>query len=257
MPKITWINKDKNSLTEALRIFTDADANQVKTVVNALDDIIIALNTQVSANNNKVSYTDAAIVAQNVSDIATIQSLLSSDDVDLNSIQEIVNLLKTTRDTLSTIDEGGEIVALIEAALGFTLTDNAQGLSQSSNLSDLLNIDVSNNNLLENNTTGSVTHTVDGADRAISFEGIRKFTLTLDNNIGALTITDLPDSAEFIAVLLTIVQNATVGYNIASILNLKNTDDVFPDMSYEPGTTSIFYIYKTATGVRVIGFGNV
>lgn len=133
MGKITYLNKDKLSLDDAIRKFRDIDANEIKAVVNGLDDLIIALTAQVTVNNGKVSYTDAAAVAQLVSDMATVQGLLVSDDTSLDSIQEIVDALKAAQATLASIDEGGEIVALIEAALGFSLIDTSTIIRQTLN----------------------------------------------------------------------------------------------------------------------------
>ena len=199
-----------------------------------------------------------AIVADATLVSVTLANLTTTEK---GSLEGAINELKTTVDNLDASSIGlGNVNNTSDndkpVSTAQATADNLR-LLKSANLSDLSSVNASNNNLLENNTTGSVTHTVDGADRAISFNGVRKFTLTLDNNIDELSFTNLPDSSEFIPAVLTINQNATVGYNIASILNLENTDDVFPDMSYDPGTTSIFYIYKTTTGVRVIGFGNV
>lgn len=118
MGKITYLNKDKLSLDDAIRKFRDIDANEIKAVVNGLDDLIIALTAQVTVNNGKVSYTDAAAVAQLVSDMATVQGLLVSDDTSLDSIQEIVDALKAAQVTLAQIDEDSEIIALIDAFTG-------------------------------------------------------------------------------------------------------------------------------------------
>lgn len=136
MGKITYLNKDKASLDDAIRKFRDIDANEIKSIVNGLDDLITALTTQVTANNAKISYTDAAAVAQLVSEMATVQTILTSDDVSLDTLQEAVDKIKAAEATLASIDEGGEIVALIEAALGFSIIDPTTIIRQTLNFLD-------------------------------------------------------------------------------------------------------------------------
>lgn len=125
----------------------------------------------------------------------------------------------------------------------------------SNNLSDLTNAITALNNLTLD-IASSVTHSSDGV-RAIDFATTRFFTLTLDANITTLTINNIPNSARYIPVVLRIEQNASTGYAINAVANLQNPDGVLPDYSTGANQNSEWYIYKTSTGIRIIGQANV
>ena len=133
----------------------------------------------------------------------------------------------------------------------------ANKLSNANNLSELADDNTALNNLLLTATGNSSTHNTDGANLAIDYTGTRKHTLTLDANINQLSFTNLPDNAEFIPVILRIEQNAITGYDITSILNLDNSNNVFPDFSTIAGENTEWYIYKSTNGIRIFGSANI
>ena len=100
--------------------------------------------------------------------------------------------------------------------------------------------------------SGSAVHNIDGDPHVIDYATIDYFTITLDNNLGALSFDNLPLRRK---VKLKVIQNG--GYAIGSFTDCYTGDGVPPDYGTAAAEVSLFEIELIAANeILIQGISN-
>ena len=147
MPKITYTDKVKtrDSALPDFNKFTDLDANEIKFVVNSLDDGLISLTTRVSDN-------EAAILSLESAD-ASLQSQITSNDADISNLDTAIISLDTQSQAAD---------SALDARI--TILEGATSVTQLSDLSDVGSSTPTNRNFLIANGTNWESRPLTEAD---------------------------------------------------------------------------------------------
>lgn len=221
---IVFYNDALYKLTVATRPY---ESENIITEITAGDWLL--LFEGITGSLSSLNTTDKSNIVAAINELVAI---LSSNDVNYDELQELVDFIKT-------IDTDGELLAVIDSAVG---NSTWRTFDPSTKVDDITGTD-------------SATHSTDGGDLTIDFDGIDYFTLTLDDNLDELTFNNLPLRRP---VFLRIEQNASVGYSITTIANLDNPDGVFPDYSTTADEDTLWKITAiTATKILVEGYSTL
>ena len=186
--------------------------------------------------------------------ITDLQTLVSSDDIDYDTLQEVVDFIKT-------IDTDGEMIAVVDAAVG-----NANW--RAAYESPLGNPDL-DGKVLASTASGVRSWVALPEDGGASFstqtidhnaDGV----ITIDFSLGTFVIVNL--SANVTSIALTtpsdgkyhvlFVQDAT-GSRSVDFAGLKTIDGAIPDYSVEANAESLIDVTRANASTYVFGAGNM
>ncbi len=187
--------------------------------------------------------------------IVGLQNLVSSNDLDYDTLQEVVDFIKL-------IDTEGEMLATMDAAVGNADwraayevplgNPDVNGKVLSSTVAGVRSwVLLPTGGVGSSFSTQTINHAADGI-LTIDFSLGNFVTINLTANVNSIALTTPADGNYQIL----FVQDA-VGGRIVNFVGFKTIDGVIPDYSVEASVESLIDVTRANTSTYVFGAGNM